>query len=92
MHNGQVGEFERVRRALTLAIETELFSNLRGNTDSELLFYLMIGHGLFDDPRAAIAKTVALVEIWRNHLEHIGRKFLGLALSKDIRVGHCSCN
>jgi glutamine amidotransferase len=62
MHNGQVGGFDQVRRALTVAIDNELFPRVLGNTDSEVLFYLMIGDGLLDEPKAAMARTVKRVE------------------------------
>lgn len=58
MHNGQIGEFERIRRALTLKIRPDLFAYLQGTTDSELFFFLMLGHGLDTDPAAAFARTV----------------------------------
>ncbi len=58
MHNGQIGEFERIRRELTLRIRPELFRHLQGTTDSELFFFLLLGHGLDDDPGAAFALGV----------------------------------
>ncbi len=61
MHNGQIGEFERIRRDLTFAIRPELFSLIRGATDSELFFYLLIGAGLEEDPPAAMASAVETV-------------------------------
>ncbi len=62
MHNGSIGEFERVRRELSMRIAPELYACLQGTTDSEVLFYLLITHGLMDDPARAFAKAVAEVE------------------------------
>jgi glutamine amidotransferase len=61
MHNGQIGEFEKIRRDLTFAIRPDLFSLIRGATDSELFFYLLIGAGLEDDAPAALASSVGTV-------------------------------
>ncbi len=61
MHNGQIGGFERVRRELTLRVRPDLFPRLQGTTDSELFFFLLLGHGLDDDPAAAFARAVGEV-------------------------------
>ena len=61
MHNGMIGDFERVRRNLTMAIAPDLFPCLQGATDSEVLFYLLLTHGLDNDPKAAFARTIGLV-------------------------------
>jgi len=61
MHNGVIGGFEKIRRALTLAIAPDLFPNLQGATDSEVLFYLLLSHGLERDPSGAFARTIGLV-------------------------------
>jgi len=62
MHNGRIGGFDRVRRALTLSLDPDLFAQGEGNTDSEVFFYLALGHGLVHDPKRAFAATVAQVE------------------------------
>lgn len=62
MHNGQIGEFERVRRDIVLAIAPDLFPCIRGSTDSELFFYLLLGNGLDDDPLRALSRSVMTVE------------------------------
>ena len=60
-HNGQVGEFPKLRRALENALPDELYAMRQATTDSELLFLLMIAHGLENDPVAAIQSTINLV-------------------------------
>jgi len=42
IHNGQVGDFPRLRRALEARLPDELYDLRRGATDSELLFLLMM--------------------------------------------------
>jgi glutamine amidotransferase len=73
MHNGDIGEFPRVRRRLLEAVGDEAFANVYGSTDSEHLFALCIdellrnpvaGDGaerLASALLAAIAKVVAIV-------------------------------
>ena len=72
MHNGLIREFPSVRRELLLAVDDSLFSSIEGTTDSEAMFYLALTFGLEDDPIAAVAQTVGLVEaVGRRHgVEH----------------------
>ena len=72
MHNGAIREFPSVRRELLLAVDHPLFSSIEGTTDSEAMFYLALTFGLEDDPIAAVARTVGLVEeVGRQHdVEH----------------------
>ena len=60
-HNGQVGEFPKLKRALENTLPDELYAMRQATTDSELLFLLMIAHGLENDPVAAIQSTINLV-------------------------------
>ena len=62
MHNGQIGEFDKVRRDLIIAVRPDLFTNIRGATDSELIFHLLLGNGLEEDIPAAFARTIQTVE------------------------------
>lgn len=59
MHNGMVSDFEILRRDLSMMIAPELYPELRGTTDSEVLFFLALTNGLRDDPVVAIERTVA---------------------------------
>lgn len=61
MHNGQIGNFERLRRRLEAAISDELYDRLEGTTDSELFFLLMLQHGLAGDPQSAAEKAAATI-------------------------------
>lgn len=62
MHNGQIGEYGMIRRALELLIPEEVYPYRRGNTDSELFFYLLFRHGLERDPIEAMRRSVADVK------------------------------
>jgi len=72
MHNGMIRDFAKVKRDLVMAISPELFTEVEGSTDSEVLFYLALTFGLEKDPPSAIAQAVGLVEsIGQRHgVEH----------------------
>ncbi len=62
MHNGFLDGFTKVKRDLTVAVDPELYPEIEGTTDSELMFYLALTFGLEDDPPKAVARTIGLVE------------------------------
>lgn len=62
MHNGLISRFAELKRDLAFAVDPELFPHIQGSTDSEILFHLALTFGLHDDPPAAVAKAIALVE------------------------------
>jgi predicted glutamine amidotransferase len=62
MHNGLIRDFHQVRRDLMLSVDDALFESIEGTTDSELFFYLALTFGLEDDPIAAVARAVGLIE------------------------------
>jgi predicted glutamine amidotransferase len=61
MHNGEIGGFEHIRRALEAMIPDDLYVHRNGTTDSEVFFLLLFANGLADDPIAATEKAVAAV-------------------------------
>ena len=62
MHNGSIADFPTVKRDLTLAVDPALFPHIEGSTDSELFFHLALTFGLEEDPPAAVARAVGLIE------------------------------
>jgi len=62
MHNGFVDGFHSVKRDLAVAVDPELYPEIEGTTDSELLFHLALTFGLEDDPPRAVERTIGLVE------------------------------
>ena len=69
MHNGQIGDFEHLRRPMEAMLDNDLYTARTGSTDSELLFLLALQFGLEQDPLGAIAETLAFVERLAEHLE-----------------------
>jgi predicted glutamine amidotransferase len=62
VHNGLINEFHRVRRELMLAVDPDLFADIEGSTDSELLFHLALSNGLEEEPIAALERSIGIVE------------------------------
>lgn len=62
VHNGEIFEVEKIRRALLMEIAPELFPHVLGTTDSEVLFFLALTFGLDRDPLGALARMAGCVE------------------------------
>lgn len=62
LHNGQIGQFNKVKYDLERRLPEDLYLSKRGTTDSELVFLLMIKNGLFESPVEAIQRTIDEVE------------------------------
>jgi predicted glutamine amidotransferase len=68
MHNGSLARFQEVKRDLQMAVDPSMYPMIEGSTDTETLFYLALTFGLTDDPPAAVARAVGLVEdVGRRH-------------------------
>jgi len=63
MHNGQIPDFDLVHRRLDIQIPDELYPYKQGNTDSELIFLMLINNGLDSDVHLAILKTINDIEL-----------------------------
>ena len=62
VHNGFIGGYDGVRRELLFAVDPKYFANIRGSTDSELMFHLALTFGLEDDPLDALERMAGFVE------------------------------
>jgi predicted glutamine amidotransferase len=62
VHNGYVANYEALRRDLLLAVRPDLFTNIAGSTDTELLFHLALTFGLAEDPIIGLARMAGFVE------------------------------
>ena len=68
MHNGYINEFDKLKRDLVLAVDPSLYPQIKGQADSEVLFYLALTLGLERDPPSAIEQAIGLVEaLGRRH-------------------------
>jgi predicted glutamine amidotransferase len=62
MHNGYINEFPMIKRDIVLAIDPSLYPQIRGAADTEFLFFLALTLGLTEDPPAALAGAIGLIE------------------------------
>jgi glutamine amidotransferase len=62
VHNGYIADFHLLRRDLMLAVDSGLFAEINGSTDTEVVFHLALTFGLEDDPVAALERTVGVIE------------------------------
>lgn len=62
MHNGQVGGWDQVRRAIDAKIPDDLYPHRHGTTDSEAFFLLALAEGLNHDPVGAVGRAIHHVE------------------------------
>ena len=82
MHNGFIGGFAAVKRDLVLAVDESLFPEIKGGTDTEVLFYLALSYGLEDDPPGAVARAIGFVEA-RGRERGIEHPFQGTVATSD---------
>lgn len=61
-HNGEISDFNILKRDLQMAVEPELFKYIEGTTDTETVFYLAITLGLETQAKTAMQNMVDLVE------------------------------
>ena len=91
MHNGFVDGFAAYKRDAVLAIDESLFLEIKGQTDSEILFYLALTFGLADNPPEAVARAIGFIEArgqaaWRqvpvpgHDRDHRRREHMGVPL------------
>ena len=62
MHNGLIDGFTTIKRDLVLTVDESLYPEIKGQTDTEALFYLALTFGLEDDPPDVVARAIGFVE------------------------------
>lgn len=62
VHNGVINEFGKLHRDLAMAVAPDLFHEITGSTDSELMFMLALTFGLKGDVQAGIARMAGFIE------------------------------
>jgi glutamine amidotransferase len=62
VHNGYVGDYLRLRRDMTLAVRPDLFAEIEGTADSELMFHLALTFGLEENPIGGLERMAGFIE------------------------------
>ena len=73
MHNGQIGDWSRIRRRVEGMIPDAFYASRIGTTDSEAVFLAILGAGADDDPIAATKRTLVTPEQHRARKRHQNR-------------------
>jgi hypothetical protein len=60
--SGQMSEPAKIKRDLVLGVDPSLYPEIKGQSDTEVLFYLALTFGLEDDPPTAVGAAIGLVE------------------------------
>jgi len=82
MHNGFLDGLHDTKRDLILEVDPDLYPDIEGTTDTELMFHLALTYGLEDDPPAAIARMVGFVET-TGHAHGVEFPFQGTIATTD---------
>jgi len=72
MHNGQIGGYGQIRRAMEARLPDHLYARRLGATDSELLFLLIIarmetGEGVAEAVSQVLRETMAMMQVLHIH-------------------------
>jgi glutamine amidotransferase len=97
MHNGFIGDYQKVKRDLVLAIDPDLYPEIEGTTDSETLFPPRVDVRPEENPPEAVARAIGFVEsvgreTWRrvsvpgNDRDDRRREHLGLPVLERGQV------
>jgi len=62
-HNGDIGEYHRLKRTLDQAVRQDLYASMQGSTDSERMLFLALTLGLEQDPPRALARMAGEIEL-----------------------------
>ncbi len=80
VHNGEIRGYRKIRRELAMGVAPELFADVMGTTDSELMLHLALTFGMEDDVLGGVARMVGFVEDvgCSNGIEHPVQMTLGI--------------
>lgn len=81
VHNGLINEYDKLRRDLAFSVGAELYPQIRGTTDSELMFLLALSFGMDGDVQAGISRMAGFVEqvAEQNEVENALQMTLGIS-------------
>lgn len=62
VHNGEIQGIEKIRRDLLSRVDPQLFPEISGTTDSEVMFFLALTFGLKSEPVETVERMAGFVE------------------------------
>lgn len=81
VHNGVIRGYDALRRDLALTLDNNLYSDITGTTDSEIMLYLALQFGMEEDAYTGVAKMVGFIEKLgrESGIEHPMQMTLGIS-------------
>ena len=92
MHNGQIAQFDTIRRRLESSLSDKYYHFRRGTTDSELLFLLLLSNGLIENPKAAIETVIAMITCARKQCWKPSRLTCVISDGESLYAFRYSCD
>jgi len=80
LHNGRIRGYETIKRNLDFAVRPDLYGQIEGTTDTEVMLHLALTFGLEDDPIGGLERMVGFIEQtgWNAGIEHPMQMTIGL--------------
>ena len=92
MHNGQIGEYNRIRRPIEALISDQFYNFRQGTTDSEALFLALLSQGLDVDPvgalQSVLTKTLDIMNTYG--VQEAFRATIAFSDGEQLYAARCS--
>ena len=92
VHNGTIDQFDKIKQRAVSSIPLDLFQKIRGQTDSEYLFHLLLSHhgqqGISDLP-TSLSRAISDFHYWQQELGLENGYRINLLLTDGIRMLAC---
>lgn len=86
VHNGLINHFHLIKRELVLAVAPELYPEISGTTDTEIMFFLALTFGMADDVATGLARMAGFIEqvAHEHQIEDALQMTLGISDGKSL--------
>ena len=92
MDNGQIHDFNRIRRDLEATLPDDLYCARRGTTDSEMLFLLLLANGLDTSPVTACETVISMIQSFQGKRDKPNRMACVFSDGQDLYGFRHSCD
>lgn len=80
MHNGMIQNYDFYRRKVEVLLNDEFYNLKAGSTDSEVMFYLLMQYGFFDNPVPAVQELIKNIELILSANKKTEKDYLRMSL------------
>lgn len=92
VHNGTIVDFDMLKQKAATSIPQDFYQHIKGQTDSEYLFYLLLSHHYklgFADLPVSLSRAVSDFHYWQQELGLSTSYRINLLLTDGIRMMAC---